>query len=157
MLEDLDAIEDVVMIGYPVLLHDSENRYPLIRRGVTASHPAVNFDGKPKTALDIAVFPGSSGSPVLIYNMGSYFNKPLNTISLGSRTLFLGVLYEGSTINTKGKIEIQQAPTLINPAPSAISGNWQMSVMMNVGYIVKSAEIQPLVTTFLTKFGATKE
>jgi hypothetical protein len=154
MLNDLDAIEDVVMIGYPVLLYDTKNEYPIIRRGVTASHPATNFNGKPQTALDIAVFPGSSGSPVLIYNTGSVYDKRKNTRIFGPiRVLFLGILYQGASINTQGNIQITEAPTIIHPSPTVITGSWQIAEMMNVGYIIKSAETEPLVTTVLQKFG----
>ncbi len=92
VMNGLDAIEEVVMIGYPVLLYDEHNEYPIIRRGITASDPTTNFDGRPEIALDIAVFPGSSGSPVLIYNAGSYYDKKKGIV-IGSRTIFLGVLY----------------------------------------------------------------
>lgn len=32
-------MEDVVMIGYPIGLSDTYNHKPIIRRGITASHP----------------------------------------------------------------------------------------------------------------------
>ena len=41
---ELSAVEEILMIGYPNGLWDAVNNYPLIRRGVTASHPAVDFD-----------------------------------------------------------------------------------------------------------------
>jgi hypothetical protein len=80
-LEELDAIEDVVMAGYPNGLWDEENNYPLIRRGITASHPAVDFnvEGVPTTVVDIAAFPGSSGSPGFIYNRGGGRRAPRAT------------------------------------------------------------------------------
>ena len=40
--------------------------------------------------IDAGVFPGSSGSPVFIYNQGSYPTK--DGIAIGSRVLFVGVL-----------------------------------------------------------------
>src|SRR3954471_785314 len=71
-LQELSAVEEILMIGYPNGLWDAVNNYPLIRRGVTASHPAVDFDvnGVPTTVIDAACFPGSSGSPVVLHNAG---------------------------------------------------------------------------------------
>jgi hypothetical protein len=70
--------------------------------------------------------------------------------------LFLGVLYGGATINTQGNIQIIEAPTIVHPSSTVITGGWQIAEMMNLGYIIKSAEIQPLVTAVLAKFGATE-
>jgi hypothetical protein len=76
-LEQLSAVEDILMVGYPNGLWDAVNNCPLIRRGITASHPAVDFDvdGVATTVVDIACFPGSSGSPVILHNHGSYGDK----------------------------------------------------------------------------------
>src|SRR5439155_8993915 len=65
-LTAFDAVEDIVMVGYPSGLWDSTNNYPLVRRGITASHPGIDFEGKPQIAIDMACFEGSSGSPVLL-------------------------------------------------------------------------------------------
>ena len=45
-LESLTAVENVLMYGYPIGLYDERNVLPLIRSGVTASHPAIDFNGK---------------------------------------------------------------------------------------------------------------
>ena len=49
-----------------------------------------NFDGKEEFLVDGGVFPGSSGSPVFIFNQGS-FSAP-NGIVLGNRLLFVGII-----------------------------------------------------------------
>lgn len=59
-LEDLSALEDVVMVGYPKGLRDTKNNLPLFRKGITASHPAIDFNNKNIGAVDMACFPGSS-------------------------------------------------------------------------------------------------
>jgi hypothetical protein len=135
-LEQLGAVEDVLMVGYPNGLWDATNNFPLIRRGVTASHPAVDFDvnGVPTTVIDIASFPGSSGSPVVIYNEGSFANKQ-GGISIGSRIYFLGVLFSGPVIQADGRIVIRNIPTTLEAVP-------QINLMMNLGYIVKSKQMQ---------------
>lgn len=84
-LDGLSAVEDVLMVGYPSGLWDSVNNYPIIRRGITASHPAVDFDvgGAATTVIDMACFPGSSGSPVILYSPFSTYDKKTNMNNIG--------------------------------------------------------------------------
>ena len=74
-LKNLSAVEDILMIGYPIGLYDMENNYPIFRKGITSSHPATNFDNKNIGLIDTACFPGSSGSPILIVNENGYSEK----------------------------------------------------------------------------------
>jgi hypothetical protein len=146
-LEELSAVEEILMVGYPNGLWDEANNYPLIRRGITASHPAVDFDvgGVATTVIDAACFPGSSGSPVLLHNTGTFSDKKGNTV-LGSRTMFLGVLFAGPTMRTDGKIVIRTIPTADEPIA-------ELKVMLNLGYIVKARELAALGTVVLAKHG----
>jgi hypothetical protein len=57
---NLLALETVTMIGYPIGLWDQVNNFPLARRGTTATHPKVDFNGRKIGVVDIAAFPGSS-------------------------------------------------------------------------------------------------
>ncbi len=74
-LEELSAIEDVVMVGYPNGLWDQKNNLPLFRKGITSSHPSTDFNNKNIGAVDMACFPGSSGSPIFILNENGYTDK----------------------------------------------------------------------------------
>ena len=145
-LEKLDAVEDIIMVGYPNGLWDEENNYPLIRHGITASHPAVDFNvgGVATTVIDCACFPGSSGSPVFIYNVGSYPAKG-GALSIGMRCLFLGILFSGPIMTTDGKIIIRNIPTVAEPVA-------QVSMMINLGYIIKSRELEPLTRAVRERF-----
>jgi hypothetical protein len=109
-LAELTAIEDVVMVGYPVGIWDSANNMPVIRRGITATHPAKDYEGLTQFMIDAACFPGSSGSPVFLFNRGSY---PLKSggIALGDRVKLLGILHAGPRYNAKGEIQIENVPT----------------------------------------------
>lgn len=69
---DLNVIEDVIMVGYPTGLWDEVHNLPLFRKGSTATHPAIDFQGRPEFVVDLACFPGSSGSPVFSLRSGSY-------------------------------------------------------------------------------------
>lgn len=131
-LEELSAVEDVLMVGYPIGLWDEINNLPLIRRGITATHPAVDFCGNSIGVIDAACFPGSSGSPVLIVNEGMYKVKTGTVI--GSRIIFLGVLSAGPQMTAEGQIVIQGIPTINQPISLT-------RLMIHLGYIVKAKEI----------------
>lgn len=146
-LEQLTAVEEVLMVGYPNGLWDAKNNYPLMRRGITSTHPAVDFDvaGVSTTVVDMACFPGSSGSPVLIHNHGSYANK-MGGVNIGNRLIFLGILFSGPVMQSDGKIVIREIPTATEQVA-------QVAVMMNLGYIVKAKEMIPLGAAVLAKIG----
>ncbi|AFU68154.1 hypothetical protein P700755_001216 [Psychroflexus torquis ATCC 700755] len=91
-IEELSAIEDVTFIGYPSGLLDRVNLTPLIRRGITSSPIWNNFNGEQKFLIDAGVYPGSSGSPVFIFNQGSYGHS--GGIIMGTRLIFVGILSE---------------------------------------------------------------
>lgn len=116
----------VTMVGYPIGLWDEVNNLPVLRRGITASHPAVDFDGRPALVVDIGCFPGSSGSPVLMTD--DFFP--------GSPKL-LGVLHAGPTYAAEGAIVIRNIPT--RRVPVALT-----SLMTHLGYIIKAREVVAL-------------
>ncbi len=90
---EIDAIEEILFIGYPKGFYDKVNNYPIARRGITATPFMVDYEGTPKFLIDAEVFPGSSGSPVFLYNAGAYTNRFGGTVS-GRRCLFLGIISE---------------------------------------------------------------
>ena len=133
-LRELSAIEDVIMVGYPIGLWDQKNNFPLFRRGITASHPAMNFNRENIGALDMACFPGSSGSPVFIINENGYSDRDGNTYIGRKRLIFLGILFEGPRFNARGELVIENIPT-----QQRVSS--QTPLMVNLGYYIKSIEI----------------
>lgn len=132
-INELTAVEDILMVGYPAGIWDQKNNYPVFRRGITATHPANDYNGKPEFLIDAACFPGSSGSPVLLYNIGSYASKDGGTI-IGSRIYFLGILYAGPEYTTEGDIKIVDIPT----RQKAISVS---HIPINLGYVIKSHKL----------------
>jgi hypothetical protein len=67
--EDLDAmslVTDVLMPGYPSGFMDDEHMLPVIRKGTTASHPALQVGRDKDGAIDIGGHTGASGSPVVV-------------------------------------------------------------------------------------------
>lgn len=90
-IEKLDALEELVFIGYPNGIWDKKNLLPVMRTGTTATPLIIDFEGEPKFLMDASVFPGSSGSPVFLYNQGMYYSKT-GTTAIGTRLMFLGVV-----------------------------------------------------------------
>ena len=86
-LADLRALEEVSMVGYPIGLWDEANNLPILRRGTTATHPAIDFGRLPRGIVDIACFPGSSGSPVMILDEGELRHIGNGRRSIGSNRL----------------------------------------------------------------------
>lgn len=89
-INELAAIENIIFIGYPNGLYDEINKMSIVRQGITATPIWNNFKGEEVFLVDAGVFPGSSGSPVFIYNRGTYPTK--DGIAVGNRLLFVGVM-----------------------------------------------------------------
>jgi hypothetical protein len=123
------------MVGYPIGLWDEINNLPIFRRGITATHPSVDFKGKKEFLIDVAAFPGSSGSPVLLLNAsGIYYDKKQNTNIIGHRVVFLGVLHAGPQMTTQGEIVIRDIPTNRQVFT-------QIPLMINLGYVIRASEV----------------
>jgi hypothetical protein len=131
-VNDFTAVEEVLMIGYPTGIWDTKNNMPIVRRGVTATHPRLDYNGTEEFIIDAACFPGSSGSPVFIYNTGGFITK--EGMMVGERIFFLGVLYAGPQFTAEGEIEVVNVPT--QQIPMAIS-----RIPMNLGFVIKSKKL----------------
>lgn len=132
-LGELNAIEDIIMIGYPNGLWDSVNNKPVARKGITATHPKNDYEGRPEIVIDAACYGGSSGSPVFILNEGSYLEK--NSIVLGKRIIFLGILYAGPQVAVNGDVEIVTIPTTQTRVIA------RSMITMNLGFIIKAHKL----------------
>lgn len=130
-LENLSAIEDVIMVGYPKGLWNEKDNLPLFRKGITSSHPAIDFNNKGVGVVDMACFPGSSGSPIFILNENGYSDKKGSTYLGSKRLIFLGILYAGPILTIDGEVVTQPQQNLVSKS----------SIMINLGYYVKSNEL----------------
>jgi len=136
-LESLGALEDIIMIGYPNGIWDAVNNMPIVRRGVTATHPNLNYEGRKEFMIDAACFPGSSGSPVFLYNFGSWTTRDGGTVVGGARIKLLGVLYAGPQHTAQGEIRVVTVPT--QQRAVAIS-----TIPNNLGLIIKAERLAEL-------------
>ena len=133
-LDDLGALEDVIMIGYPNGIWDPANNMPIIRRGATATHPNLDYEGRKEFMIDAACFPGSSGSPVFLYNTNGWSHRN-GGMTMGSlRIKLLGLLYAGPQYTTTGEVKIITMPTQQRTIAISMIPN-------NLGLIIKSTRL----------------
>lgn len=128
-----DAIEEVTMIGCPRGISDEVNNLPISRRGITASPLSQKYNGTEEFMVDMACFPGSSGSPVFIYNQNGYLNKRTNTFHMGDqRVILVGILYAGPVIDNNGILILGQLPKVITQST------------MHLGNVIRSSALRAI-------------
>ena len=140
-LDDLSALEEIVMVGYPNGIWDSINNKPIFRKGVTATHPNQNYNGKKEFMIDAACIPGSSGSPVFLVNENGYSDRKGTTYIGVKRILLLGTLYAGPQLTTEGEVIVVDVPTV--QRAFAFS-----KIPINLGLVIKSSRILELESLF---------
>jgi Trypsin-like peptidase domain len=133
-LKGLSGLEDITMVGYPNGIWDEKNNLPIIRKGVTATSPKYDYNGLPLFVIDCACFPGSSGSPVLIFNQNGYTDARGNTYVGSSRIILLGALFAGPQHIAEGEIKTINLP--LAQVPISLS-----KIPNNLGFVVKSQKI----------------
>lgn len=140
VLDNMTSIENVVMIGYPESIMDQVNNKPVVRKGITATSLALDYNGKKEFMVDIAAFHGSSGSPVFVETTGLTQQNSEYSISFGSGVSYClaGVLYAMPARSLQGEIKIIDVPTdrkLVSEA----------ELNTNLGYVIKVERIQELL------------
>ncbi len=136
-LADLSALEDILMIGYPNGIWDSTNNLPILRRGITATHPNIDYEGRKEFLIDAACFPGSSGSPVFLYSATARTHRN-GTMTMGGPNIkLLGLLYAGPQYTATGDIKIVTVPT--HQRPIAFS-----KIPINLGVVIKAERLREM-------------
>ncbi len=142
-IDKIDAVEDVLFIGYPNDIYDTKNLLPIVRKGITATPISLDFEGEPKFLIDASIFPGSSGSPVVICNIGSFLDKG-GHLSAGNRVYFLGLVCSVYFSTQENEIIERVIPT-----------NKKLSVsttqMIDLGVVYKSSIIQNMIEDHISK------
>lgn len=136
--EDKDsftAIEDVFMTGYPRGIWDRVNNKPITRKGITATDYKENWEGKKEFVIDIACYPGSSGSPVYVYNNGPFLLNGKHVF--GQRLILLGILYGGIEYSADGELKVVEVPTAQTVIPIT-------KMSLNIGVVIKSEKLDYL-------------
>lgn len=138
-LQEDGVFQEVKFIGYPIGIWDSKNNLPIVRRGMTATDPTIDYNGRTEFLIDAAVFPGSSGSPVYVASEGGGIRG--NGLFAGSRLEFLGILYAVHQYTSEGKIEIVTIPT-------AFDAKVRTQIPANLGLVIKAGQLNSFKTLF---------
>ncbi|MCW2526565.1 MAG: hypothetical protein JWM76_1425 [Pseudonocardiales bacterium] len=135
-VDSLPAATGVLMVGFPNGLMDAANNLPIVRRGTLALPYRADYQGRPDCVVDIAAFPGSSGSPVFAYFDG-HEDFGDGDIAMGGRSFYLiGILHSGPQIDREGKIVQKPVPTeSVSVTP----------MMINLGYCAKASLLDDFI------------
>ncbi len=137
----LDALEEILFVGYPSGVWDQVNLMPILRRGTTATPMALDFEGRPEFLIDAAVYPGSSGSPVFVYQPDTM--RPGH--SAGKKFLFAGVV--------AAVFFREEANHLVPmPVPANNHGMVMGSEMIDLGLVIKSQAVIDVINAYLGKW-----
>lgn len=142
----LRPIEPILMIGYPNGLWDKENNRPIARHGYTATHALKKWNGKREFLIDAACFPGSSGSPVFLFEDGMY--RTPNGYTPGTSIKLLGTLWGGPIYNAEGQLIPRAIPAAVQSKTEQIP---VVDMMLNLGFVIHADAIDdfsPLVLQF---------
>lgn len=139
-VEQLDAIEQIMLVGYPNGLFDTASMLPIARRGQTATPIFNDYNRLPAFLIDASVFPGSSGSPVVLYDRGTFTTRDGAT-HVGSRFALLGVVAAVHTRQVNGIVQ------MINTATATFED------MIDLGIVFKSSAIQECVFALFENTG----
>jgi len=145
----LSCFQQVLFIGYPNGLRDEKNSLPIARNGFTATPYVVDYNGLPMFLIDATVFPGSSGSPVLVFNQGTYLKNKRNeqpSIGAGTRIYFLGMISQAYFKDTEGEVEFKRMPTAVLPT-------YKQRAALNLGGVIKAKTIFGTIDQFLKANG----
>jgi len=132
-IEDMIGLENITMIGYPNGLWDQINNLPIFRKGVLATNYKYDWNGKKEFLIDAACFPGSSGSPVMLFDVGGYQTRKGNFVG-SSRIRFLGVLYAGPQHTVEGEVKVVMVPTQQKSVAVA-------NIPNNLGIVIKAEHL----------------
>lgn len=131
LTESITAIEEVLMVGYPRGLWDKTNNLPIVRKGTTATPFYINYEGKKQFLLDIPIYSGSSGSPIVLFNQGSFSSRK-GGLTIGTRLALLGINVQSWNFETKGELILPQPNRKIET---------KTKLPIDVAIIIKSEEL----------------
>lgn len=140
-IDEMIGLESIVLIGYPDGIWDTVNNLPILRRGILASHYSVDWNGQPEFVVDASCFPGSSGSPVMLIDSGTYRTRTGVTMSSAPRIKLLGILYGGYEYQARGELAMPSVAKMS-------SAKFSTYVPNNLGIAIKAhrlLDFEPII------------
>ncbi|WP_127471553.1 S1 family peptidase [Thiomicrorhabdus aquaedulcis] len=132
-LDAFDALESVLFVGYPNGVWDNVNLMPIMRRGTTATSLLLDFEGKREFLIDASVYPGSSGSPVFLYNPESHLSPE------SRKFYFLGVV---------SAVFFREDDKAAVGGSCAVQGS--CNEMIDLGLVIKADVVRETIRYFAT-------
>jgi hypothetical protein len=136
----LAAPEEVVVVGYPNGVWDAVHNRPIVRKGITATEPHIDYMGRAEFLIDMAWLPGASGSPVFLWNRGGDAT-PTGERRSRARMHLLGILSASPVRRMTGAGELVNGPP-VQP------GTGEPTLASNLGVVVqgrKVLEFEPIL------------
>lgn len=131
----MDAVERVIMAGYPKGIRDTVNNLPIVRRGITATPPKYDFMGTPEFLVDMPCFEGCSGSPVFLLDESVHVSNHDGRVTIGSpRVFLLGIQHAIPLAQATGTLEVLPSDAQVDVKPV-------VPLYLNIGYIIKSSAL----------------
>ena len=150
-LANISQLDDVAMIGYPDGIWDEKNNQPIFRKGVFATSPSKDYNGQKEFVIDMPVYGGSSGSPVLIASDNPFTPQRGNGgIVMNQRwqLKLMGIVYKTFIHNDVGRLVPILIPTGAQVLPAA-----QMRIPNNLGLVINSSRIKELEEHIVRSWG----
>ncbi|OOG24332.1 hypothetical protein B1C78_08945 [Thioalkalivibrio denitrificans] len=122
-------VEQVLVVGYPRGLWDSHNNMPIARLGITATHPLAHYQNKREFLVDVAAFPGSSGSPVFTYE-APMFRQGDGAYTPGTKVQFVGVVWGVVEWNVEGELKVVEIPSALKQVP-VVSSSLSLAIALH--------------------------
>ncbi len=132
----LSVLEDVFVIGFPIGLWDRWQSQPVVRRGITATHAGLPYNGTPEFLIDGPCDAGLGGAPVFLRLPADGPEPPAGT-RRPTRVALLGTLYAGEHWSNRGESILQ--PIEVRPhLPMAELGRHRQGTL---GLVVNTDKI----------------
>lgn len=135
---ELDVGQKVIFVGYPDNRYDQKHNLPIVRSGIIASHPKLDYNGEKQFIIDAQVFPGSSGSPVFLNMKEAQYNR--GQIILGNDLPYLLIGVVAATMIRNNIVE--SLPTNLQGISQEIIG---------LGLVFKTTTLDDLINEAIKK------
>lgn len=137
-LTSVTQLDDVAMIGYPNGLWDVVNNQPIFRKGSLATRPNNNYMGRREFLIDMPVYGGSSGSPILLINDTPFYNRATQKLDPHNRIRLLGVNYATHVHSATGTVEVVPIASLNTQSTNYMT---RVRVPNNLGIVINASRI----------------
>ena len=140
--EELDTVPDiaeVVFLGYPVGIYDRVNNIPVVRTGTTATPVTIDYESRPVFLIDASIYPGSSGSPVFLYNTAGIWRDRDGTLEMARISIkFLGLVASVFLHKDNSPIRVEEMPAQLRA--------WaETTQMIDLGFVYKARTIKETI------------